>query len=105
MKIKEIRKKIRECKSELEFYAFREHLENQGIRLFAKRWGYYEPINTNNGTIYFEDDGSIYIQLPPAWSMSYKDIKIFSYNVSMTKENKPSFEEHFYRDKLKEDRR
>ncbi len=102
MEIKEIRKRIRGCKNIDEFYALREHLENRGVELMVRRWNCYEMIDSKNCNIYFEDDGSVHIQLPPAWSINYKNINCFSYNVKMRKGRKPSFKSHHYKNKLKE---
>ncbi len=83
MEIKEIRRNIRECKNIDEFYTLRESLENKGIKLTVKRWHYYELIDSKNCNIYFDKDGSVYIQLPPNWSIRFKNINQFSYNVKI----------------------
>lgn len=102
MELKKVRKMIRECENQGELYALREHLENKGIKFLIKRWNQYEPIDSNNCNLFFEDDGSIYIQLPPAWSCGFKNIKMFSYNIKIKKGNKPTWEENFYVDKLRD---
>ena len=77
-KTKEFRKKIRLCKTERELQNL---INNHDV--WVKRRGLYEKISCYRSVFLCKETGRIIVLLPPAWSCSFKNIAIFSYNVKL----------------------
>lgn len=80
MNSKEFRKLIRKCKTESEIQnLFKTYIDRYVI--FVRRRNIFEPIECCNSI--FISKNRVQILLPPAWSCSFKDIKLFSYNIKI----------------------